>query len=54
MAKTRQVEGFGDDLASYIAGSLLEAGSNTTSSTLYGFIQAMVIFPEVQRKAQAR
>jgi cytochrome P450 len=53
MAKTQQVEGFSDDLASYIAGSLLEAGSDTTSSTLYGFIQAMVVFPEVQRKAQA-
>jgi hypothetical protein len=43
MTKTQQAEGFSDDLAS----------SDTTSSTLYGFIQAMVVFPEVQRKAQA-
>jgi hypothetical protein len=39
--------------AAYISGTLLEAGSDTTSSTLYGFIQAMLLFPDVQRKAQA-
>jgi cytochrome P450 len=36
-----------------MSGSLLEAGSDTTSSTLYGFIQAMIVWPEVQKKAQA-
>jgi cytochrome P450 len=41
-----------DDQAAYISGTLLEAGSDTTSSTLYGFFQAMVLFPEVQKKAQ--
>ncbi|KAK3497921.1 cytochrome P450 [Neurospora hispaniola] len=45
-------EGFSDDEAAYIAGTLLEAGSDTTSSTLYGFVQAMLLYPEVQRKAQ--
>ncbi|KAJ6084237.1 cytochrome P450 oxidoreductase [Penicillium sp. IBT 16267x] len=45
-------EGFDDDLASYISGSLLEAGSDTTASTLYAFIQAILVWPEVQRKAQ--
>lgn len=30
----------------------MEAGSDTTSSTLYGFIQAILVWPEVQRKAQ--
>lgn len=45
-------EGFDDDLASYISGSLLEAGSDTTASTLYAFIQALLVWPEVQRKAQ--
>ncbi|KAL4801508.1 cytochrome P450 [Aspergillus unguis] len=45
-------EGFDDDAAGYISGSLLEAGSDTTASTLYGFVQAMLVWPEVQRKAQ--
>ena len=36
-----------------MSGSLLEAGSDTTASTLYGFIQAMIVWPEVQKKAQA-
>jgi cytochrome P450 len=31
---------------------LLEGGSDTTSSTLYGFIQAMMVWPEVQKRAQ--
>ena len=31
---------------------MLEAGSDTTAATLVGFIQAMVLFPEVQKKAQ--
>jgi cytochrome P450 len=52
MARVQGKEGFSDDLAGYISGSLLEAGSDTTSSTLYAFVQAMLVFPEVQRKAQ--
>ncbi|KAK5459648.1 hypothetical protein LTS15_003777 [Exophiala xenobiotica] len=53
MAEAQKVDGFSDDQAAYISGTLLEAGSDTTSSTLYGFIQAMLLFPDVQRKAQA-
>ncbi|KAL2005346.1 hypothetical protein VTN00DRAFT_2557 [Thermoascus crustaceus] len=53
MAKMQKEEGFSDDQAAYISGTLLEAGSDTTSSTLYGFVQAMVLFPEVQKRAQA-
>ncbi|KAJ5659297.1 cytochrome P450 oxidoreductase [Penicillium longicatenatum] len=49
-AQTR--EGFDDDLAGYICGSLLEAGSDTTAATLYAFVQAILVWPEVQRKAQ--
>ncbi|EAQ93834.1 hypothetical protein CHGG_02069 [Chaetomium globosum CBS 148.51] len=49
----QKTEGFSDDQASYITGTLLEAGSDTTSSTLYAFVQAMVLYPEVQQKAQA-
>ena len=36
----------------YISGTLLEAGSDTTSSTLYAFVQAMLLYPEAQRRGQ--
>ncbi|PQE33784.1 cytochrome P450 protein [Rutstroemia sp. NJR-2017a WRK4] len=52
LVKAQDVEGFSDDLAGYISGSLLEAGSDTTAATLIGFVQAMVVHPEVQKKAQ--
>jgi cytochrome P450 len=52
MAAAQEAGGFSDDQAAYISGTLLEAGSDTTSSTLYGFVQAMVLFPEVEKKAQ--
>lgn len=48
----QKVYGFDDDAASFIVGSLLEAGSDTTASTLIGFVQAMVLYPEVQQQAQ--
>ncbi|KAI0856011.1 cytochrome P450 [Xylaria cubensis] len=44
---------FSDGLAGYLSGSLLEAGSDTSASTLIGFIQALLIFPEVPKLAQA-
>lgn len=44
--------GFSDALAGYISGSALEAGSDTTAATLTGFVQAMVLYPDVQRRAQ--
>jgi len=46
------IHGFSDDAAGYMSGSLLEAGSDTTASTLYGFILALLVWPEVQRRAQ--
>jgi cytochrome P450 len=52
MSKVQEKEGFSDITAGYLAGNLIEAGTETTSSTLYAFIQAMVIFPEVMEKAQ--
>lgn len=52
LVAVQKKEGFDDDQASYITGTLLEAGSDTTSSTLYAFVQAMILYPEVQRKAQ--
>ncbi|KAI9853618.1 MAG: hypothetical protein M1830_006647, partial [Pleopsidium flavum] len=51
-AQVQEQEGFSDDQAAYISGTVLEAGSDTTSNTLYAFIQAMVVFPEVQKRAQ--
>jgi cytochrome P450 len=53
LAKTQAAEGFSDDQAAYISGTVLEAGSDTTSSTIYAFVQAMVLYPEIQKKAQA-
>jgi cytochrome P450 len=41
-----------DEQAAYLAGSLLEAGSDTTSSILMGFVLAMLVTPEVQKVAQ--
>jgi cytochrome P450 len=52
LVKAQNVEGMPDDLAAYSAGSLLEAGSDTTANTLMGFVQAMVLFQNVQRDAQ--
>ena len=52
MAEAQKEDGFSDDQAAYISGTLLEAGSDTTSSTLYAFVQAMLLFPESQTKAQ--
>ncbi|CAG8978781.1 hypothetical protein HYALB_00011046 [Hymenoscyphus albidus] len=48
----KEEEIFSDDLAAYLGGSLLQAGSETTSSILVGFIQAMTIFPDVVKYAQ--
>ncbi|KJX93979.1 hypothetical protein TI39_contig4229g00018 [Zymoseptoria brevis] len=52
MAEAQKKEGFSDAQAAYISGTLLEAGSDTTSSTLCAFVQAMLLYPEVQRHAQ--
>ncbi|KAK5116824.1 hypothetical protein LTR85_009084 [Meristemomyces frigidus] len=50
--KAQEKHGFTDDWASYVSGTLLEAGSDTTASIFVGFIVAMVNFPRVQKKAQ--
>ncbi|KAH6647035.1 cytochrome P450 [Truncatella angustata] len=52
LAEAQKAEGFSDDLASYIAGDIVEAGSSTTSDELSGFLMAMVTHPAVQRRAQ--
>ncbi|KAI8932356.1 hypothetical protein NX059_010548 [Plenodomus lindquistii] len=43
---------FSDSLAAYVSGSLLEAGSDTTSAELVGFIQAMILHPAAAKAAQ--
>lgn len=42
--------GFSDDWASYVSGTLLEAGSDTTASTFLSFVVAMINFLEVRKK----
>ncbi|KAI1608242.1 cytochrome P450 [Exophiala viscosa] len=49
----QEKEGFDDKFGAYLAGNALEAGTDTTASEMIGFIQAMVLFPEAQKKAQA-
>jgi purine-cytosine permease-like protein len=41
---------FSDDWASYVSGTLLEAGSDTTASIFLSFAVAMINFPGVQKK----
>ncbi|KAK9782620.1 putative Cytochrome P450 [Seiridium cardinale] len=53
LLKAQDKQGFSDGLASYISGTLLEAGSDTTAATLVGFVQALLIFPEVVKAGQA-
>ncbi|KAJ4213019.1 hypothetical protein NW759_011280 [Fusarium solani] len=50
--RAQLTEGFSDDAAGYISGSLLDAGSDSTASTLYGFILAMLIWPDIQKRGQ--
>ncbi|RYP04548.1 hypothetical protein DL765_010156 [Monosporascus sp. GIB2] len=53
LVRAQEQEGFSDEMAAYVSGSLLEAGSDTTSSTLIGFVQALLCFPEVVKLGQA-
>ncbi|KIY00997.1 uncharacterized protein Z520_03663 [Fonsecaea multimorphosa CBS 102226] len=50
--RQQTMKGFSDDAAGYIYGTLLEVGSDTTASTLYGSVLAVLIFHKVQKKAQ--
>jgi cytochrome P450 len=53
VVRVQQQEGFSDEYASYIPSQLWEAGSDTTSTELYGFFQALILYPEVQTKGHA-
>lgn len=50
--RAQEIEGFSDDLAGYTSGVLHEGGSDTSSSTLTAFIQAVILHPEVQLRAR--
>ncbi|KAJ3568927.1 hypothetical protein NPX13_g6255 [Xylaria arbuscula] len=52
LVETQATEGFSEELASYIAGDIVEAASSTTSGELLGFLMAMVTHPDVQQCAQ--
>ncbi|TVY25635.1 Cytochrome P450 monooxygenase [Lachnellula hyalina] len=45
-------QGIDDLLAAYTCGGLVEAGAETTSTTLNNFMLAMTLFPETAKKAQ--
>ncbi|EED21265.1 cytochrome P450, putative [Talaromyces stipitatus ATCC 10500] len=52
LLQAQKEEGFSDEVACYLSGSLLQAGSETTAAILIGFFQAMLVFPEVAKAAQ--
>ncbi|KAI1204660.1 cytochrome P450 [Annulohypoxylon truncatum] len=53
LVRAQDKEGFSDLTAAYVSGSLLEAGSDTTAATLVGWVQALLLFPEVCIAGQA-
>ncbi|KAK1996954.1 cytochrome P450 [Colletotrichum falcatum] len=52
IVENQKAFGFSDKLAAHISGAALEAGSDTTAATLHGFVQAMVLYPSVQKQAR--
>lgn len=52
MLKAQELEGLSDEIASYATGVLHEGGSETSASTLEGFIKAMILYPDVQLRAR--
>lgn len=53
LVQKQKMYSFSDDQAGYISGSFLEAGADTTANTLVGFVQAMILYPDALRRAQA-
>lgn len=52
LVKLQKEEQLSDDQMAYIGGSLLQAGAETTSGILVGFVLAMVAYPEAAKAAQ--
>jgi cytochrome P450 len=46
-------ENYSDEYTAYILAQLWEAGSDTTAIEIYSFIQALILYPEVQAQGQA-
>ncbi|KAH7887277.1 cytochrome P450 [Phlebopus sp. FC_14] len=53
LAESEQRHGLSEKEMAWLAGIMLGAGSETTSGSLLSFVLAMVLHPEVVRKAQA-
>jgi cytochrome P450 len=53
VAEIQAKEGSLDEDVAYIPSQLWETGSDTTSAQLYGFAQALLLYPQVQVKGQA-
>lgn len=51
--KLQEAEGYSDEYSSHIPAQLWEAGSDTTSTQLYAFIQALLLYPSVQTRGHA-
>ncbi|OIW26904.1 cytochrome P450 [Coniochaeta ligniaria NRRL 30616] len=52
MLQDQEKNDMDDEHVAYLAGNLMEAGSDTTASTLLSFLLAMIKYPEELRKAQ--
>ncbi|MCJ1246862.1 hypothetical protein MMC30_004071 [Trapelia coarctata] len=52
MLQDQEKNDMDDEHIAYLAGNLMEAGSDTTSSTLFSFLLAMIKHPEEFKKAQ--
>jgi cytochrome P450 family 619 len=45
---------YSDHKLAFMGGTVIEGGSDTTASVITAFVQAMIVWPEVQKKAQAQ
>jgi cytochrome P450 family 619 len=45
---------YSDHELAFMGGTVTEGGSDTTASVITAFVQAMIVWPEVQKKAQAQ
>ncbi|KAH6648012.1 cytochrome P450 [Truncatella angustata] len=52
MLQDQEKNDMDDEHLAYLAGNLMEAGSDTTASTLLSFLLAMIKYPEEYKKAQ--
>ncbi|KAI0098729.1 cytochrome P450 [Nemania sp. FL0031] len=50
--KAQQSEGWSDELAAYACITIQEAAADTSTVSVLGFIQAMILHPEVQKRGQ--